>query len=54
MRRPAVDHAEKRPDHATYGGNLAAVPFTRRREGVVVAEQLVRAVDEINVQRRLR
>ena len=40
-------------EHAAHGADLAPVGVARGRHGVVVAEQLVGAVDEINVQRRL-
>jgi hypothetical protein len=50
VRRAAVDHAEHRPDHASDGANFAAAGIARRRQGVVVAEQLVGAVDEMNLQ----
>ena len=50
VRRAAVDHAEDGGDHAADGGHFPAVGVARRRERVVVAEQLVGAVDEINVQ----
>jgi hypothetical protein len=44
-------HAQERRDDAADGGDLAPVAVARRREGVVVAEKLVRAVDEMDVQR---
>ena len=49
VRGAAVDHAEHRRQHAAHGADLAAVGFARRRDGEEVPEQLVRAVDEVNV-----
>src|SRR5262249_3015443 len=46
----AVDHAEDGRNDAAYGRHLAPVLVARGRHRVVVPKQLVRTVDEINVQ----
>jgi hypothetical protein len=46
----AVDHPEHRADDAANGRDLPAVTVARRRDGVIVPEELVGAVDEMNVQ----
>ena len=46
----AVDHAENRREHAPDAGDFPAIGIACGRKGVVMPEQLVRAVDQINVQ----
>ena len=50
MRGARGHHPEQRPDDAADGRDLAPVAVTRRGERVVVAEQLVGAVDEVDFQ----
>ena len=50
VRGAAIDHAEDRADDAAHGADLTAVLVARRGHGVEVPEQLIRAVDEVNVQ----
>ena len=50
VRGAAFDHAQHRREHASDRGDLAAVPIPRGRQRVVVPEQLVCAVDEIDLQ----
>ena len=47
--RAAANHVQHRPEHAAHGGDLAAVLIPRGRQGVVVPEQLVCAVDQMDV-----
>jgi hypothetical protein len=44
-----VDHAEHRIEHAAHRTHFAAIGIARRRHRVIVAEQLVGAVDEVDV-----
>jgi hypothetical protein len=46
----AIDHPDHREEDAAYGAYLTAVAIANGRDRVIVAEQLVGAVDEINVQ----
>ena len=48
VRGAAVNHAQHRPEHASHRGHLAAVPIPGGRQGVVVAEELIGAVDEMD------
>jgi hypothetical protein len=50
VRGAAFDHAQHRREHAPDRGNLAAVLIARGRQRIIVPEQLVCAVDQINVQ----
>ena len=52
VRGAAADHAQHRRDDASDRGDLAAVPIPCGRQRVVVPEQLVCAVDQIDVQVR--
>ena len=47
---PPLIMPEERGQHAADGADLAAVRVARRRQRVEVPEQLVGAVDEIDVQ----
>ena len=47
VRGAAANRTQNRPEHASHGGDLAAV---RGRQGIVVPEQLVCAVDQMNFQ----
>ena len=49
VRGAAGDHAQHRREHASHRADLHAVRVTRRRHRIVVPEQLVRAVDQVNV-----
>ena len=46
----AAIHTQNRPEHAAHRRDLAPVPIPRGRQGAVAWEQLVCAVDEMNVQ----
>ena len=46
----AIDHAEDGANHAAHGANFTTVLVASRRHRVEVPEQLIRAVDEVNVQ----
>ena len=50
VRGAALDHAQHRREHAADRGDLAAVLIPRGGQRVVVPEQLVCAVDQIDVQ----
>ena len=50
----ATDHAENRCEHAAHASNLLAIGIAGGRKGVVVPEQLIRAVDEVDFQGALR
>jgi hypothetical protein len=49
VRGAAVDHPENRSDDAADGADLAPLRVVRLRDRIVVAEELVRAVDEVDV-----
>jgi hypothetical protein len=51
VRRAGGDQAEHRADDAADRGHFPSRGVFRRREGIVVAEQLVGAVDQVNVQK---
>ena len=51
MGRAMADHAEQRVQHATHGRDFAAVAIPRRRHRVIVAKELVGAVDQMDVHR---
>ena len=53
VRGAGGDQAEHRADHAADRGHFPSRGVFRRRKGVVVAEQLVGAVDQVNVQKEL-
>jgi hypothetical protein len=46
----AANHTQNRPEHAAHRSDLVSVPIAGGRQGVVVAKQLVCAVDQMNVQ----
>ena len=50
VRGAAANHAQDRREHAAHRGDFATVPIPRGRQGVVVPEQLVCAVDQMDVQ----
>jgi hypothetical protein len=50
MRGAAAEHPEYRSEYAPHSADLAVVAISRRRDSVVVAEQFVRAVDQIDFQ----
>jgi len=50
MRGAALNHAQNGPEYSSHRGDLAAVLIPRGWQGVVVAEQLVRAVHQMDVQ----
>ena len=50
VRGAAPDHAQDRREHASNRGDLVPVPIPRGRQGVVVPEQLVCAVDQMDFQ----
>jgi len=54
MGRAPGDHAEHGGDHAADGGDFAALGVLRRRQRIVMAEQLVGAVDEMDLQGALQ
>jgi hypothetical protein len=43
-----ADHSEDGGEHAADGGDFVAVAIARGGEGVVVAEELIGAVDEMD------
>lgn len=45
-----LDHAEERTQNASDGADFAAVGVTGGGYGIVMPEQLVRAVDEVDFQ----
>ena len=50
VRRALGDHVENRRDDASHRRHLHALRVFGGRQRVVVAEELVGAVDEVNVQ----
>jgi hypothetical protein len=48
--RAGVDHPQNGRQHAAHRPDFAAVAIARGRDGVVVPEEFVRAVDEMDVQ----
>ena len=50
VRGAAANHSQNGSEHASHRGDLAAVPIPCGRQGVVVAEQLVCAVDQVDFQ----
>ena len=54
MGRAAAHEADERGDDAAHRRDLAALRVARRRQGIVVTEQLVGAVDQMDVQNYLR
>ena len=50
VRGAASNHAQNGSEHASHRGHLAAVLVARGRQGVVVPEQFVRAVDQMDLQ----
>src|SRR5206468_1571258 len=50
MGGPTSDHAEDRSKHAAHGSHLPAIGIADGGKGVVVAEQLVGAVDKVDFQ----
>ena len=52
VRGAAAHHSEDRREHTAHRGNLATVPIPRGGKCVVVPEQLVCAVDQMNVHGR--
>ena len=52
MRHPGLQHPEERPRHAQQRTHLAARPVAARGDRVEMAEELVGAVDEVNVHGR--
>ncbi len=53
VRRAFVDHAENRAQHAADGGHFATLGIFAEGQRVVVPEQLVSAVNQMDVQGRL-
>src|SRR5215210_5935558 len=51
MRRATSDHAEHGGDHTAHGGDFPAIPVLRRRQRIVMPEQLIGSVDEMDVHR---
>src|SRR5437773_5292611 len=54
VRRAPVDHSENGREYTAHGADLPAVRIPRGRKRVVVPEELVGAVDEIHVHRRVQ
>lgn len=50
MRGAAADHTQHRRKHAAHRGYFVPVAIPRGRQREIVAEQFVRAVDEMNLQ----
>lgn len=50
VRDPAFDHAKHRREHASDSSNFATILIPCGRQRVLVPEQLVCAVDQIDVQ----
>jgi protein tyrosine/serine phosphatase len=46
----ALDHAQNGREYTSNGGNLVTIPIACGWQRVEVAEQLVCAIDQINVQ----
>ena len=49
VRRAAVDHSEDGQEHPTDGGDFAPLAVACARHRVVMAEQLVRAIDQVHL-----
>jgi hypothetical protein len=50
MGSAALDHAQNGREYSADGGDLATILISRRRQREEVPEQLVGAVDQIDVQ----
>ena len=50
VRGAAAQHTQDRREHASNRGDLAAIAIARGRERVIVAEQLVCAIDQKEFQ----
>src|SRR5579864_3862899 len=44
------DHAEHGSEHTAYGSHFSTIRITRRGERIIMPKQLVRAVNQINLQ----
>jgi 6-phosphogluconolactonase/glucosamine-6-phosphate isomerase/deaminase len=53
VRRALVDHAQNRCDDAAHGRHFAAIAVAGGGQRVIMAEQLVGAVYEMDVQKNL-
>src|SRR3954451_7150918 len=54
VRRAALHRVENRPQYATHCGYFASILVPSRRQCIVMPEQLVGAVDQVNLQMRLQ
>lgn len=50
MRASFLDHAQHRGEHSPHRRYFHAIHIVRRRKRIVVPEQLVRTINEINLQ----